>query len=73
MDMHLSRILIKIFPSDCIGSAFNAKGQMECPNCRQVERGGRWLYGNGSGSLDLKQDDPIEVLDPVEAERVRFH
>ena len=71
MDMHLSRILIKIFPSDCIGSAFNAKGQMECPNCRQVERG-RWLYGNGSGSLDLNQDDPVEDLDH-EAERVRIH
>ena len=32
--------------SDCIGSAFNAKGAMQCPNCRQVE-GGQWLYSGG--------------------------
>ncbi|EHA8586239.1 hypothetical protein COCNU_scaffold000125G000020 [Cocos nucifera] len=31
---------------DCIGSAFNAKGAMQCPNCRKVEKG-RWLYANG--------------------------
>ena len=31
---------------DCIGSAFNAKGRMQCPNCRHVEQG-QWLYANG--------------------------
>ncbi len=31
---------------DCIGSAFNSKGTMQCPNCRQVEDG-EWLYANG--------------------------
>lgn len=35
--------------SDCIGSAFNAKGAMQCPNCRKVEKG-RWLYANGNRS-----------------------
>ncbi|MCO5562277.1 hypothetical protein L7F22_015902 [Adiantum nelumboides] len=30
----------------CIGSAFNAKGAMQCPNCRQVE-GGQWLFSSG--------------------------
>lgn len=34
------------FHLDCIGSAFNAKGAMQCPNCRKVEKG-RWLYANG--------------------------
>ena len=32
--------------SDCIGSAFNAKGRMQCPNCRHVEQG-QWLYASG--------------------------
>ncbi|XP_042421056.1 uncharacterized protein LOC122009101 isoform X2 [Zingiber officinale] len=34
------------FHLDCIGSAFNVKGVMECPNCREVEKG-CWLYANG--------------------------
>lgn len=34
------------FHLDCIGSAFNAKGAMQCPNCRKIEKG-RWLYANG--------------------------
>ncbi|XP_020580067.1 uncharacterized protein LOC110024438 [Phalaenopsis equestris] len=34
------------FHLDCIGSAFNAKGAMQCPNCRKVEKG-QWLYSNG--------------------------
>ncbi|ONK61605.1 uncharacterized protein A4U43_C08F31700 [Asparagus officinalis] len=38
------------FHLDCIGSAFNAKGVMQCPNCRKVEKG-NWLYANGSRSL----------------------
>ncbi|XP_057960694.1 uncharacterized protein LOC131152828 isoform X2 [Malania oleifera] len=33
------------FHLDCIGSAFNIKGTMQCPNCRKIERG-RWLYAN---------------------------
>lgn len=38
------------FHLDCIGSAFNAKGAMQCPNCRKVEKG-QWLYANGCRSL----------------------
>ncbi|KAK3123942.1 hypothetical protein QOZ80_8AG0638330 [Eleusine coracana subsp. coracana] len=34
------------FHLDCIGSAFNAKGAMQCPNCRMIEKG-RWLYASG--------------------------
>ncbi|KAG8050565.1 hypothetical protein GUJ93_ZPchr0009g2160 [Zizania palustris] len=37
------------FHLDCIGSAFNAKGAMQCPNCRKIEKG-RWLYANGHQS-----------------------
>ncbi|PKI39634.1 hypothetical protein CRG98_039961 [Punica granatum] len=29
--------------SDCIGSAFNSKRVMECPNCREVEAG-QWRF-----------------------------
>ncbi|KAL3814665.1 hypothetical protein ACJIZ3_015933 [Penstemon smallii] len=35
------------FHLDCIGSAFNVKGSMQCPNCRKIEKG-QWLYANGS-------------------------
>ncbi|KAA8545183.1 hypothetical protein F0562_019928 [Nyssa sinensis] len=34
------------FHLDCIGSAFNIKGAMQCPNCRKIEKG-QWLYANG--------------------------
>lgn len=37
------------FHLDCIGSAFNAKGAMQCPNCRKVEKG-QWLYAHGHRS-----------------------
>ncbi|KAF8653859.1 hypothetical protein HU200_061988 [Digitaria exilis] len=43
------------FHLDCIGSAFNAKGAMQCPNCRKIEKG-RWLYASGqlpSADIDL--------------------
>ncbi|KAJ6831972.1 uncharacterized protein M6B38_344915 [Iris pallida] len=44
------------FHLDCIGSAFNAKGEMQCPNCRNVEKG-RWLYANGHrSSFDMDPD-----------------
>ncbi|PIA44394.1 hypothetical protein AQUCO_01700175v1 [Aquilegia coerulea] len=37
------------FHLDCIGSAFNVKGVMQCPNCRKIEKG-QWLYANGCRS-----------------------
>nr|AGZ15397.1 zinc finger RING-type [Phaseolus vulgaris] len=37
------------FHLDCIGSAFNVKGAMQCPNCRKIEKG-QWLYANGGRS-----------------------
>jgi hypothetical protein len=43
--------------SDCIGSAFNAKGVMQCPNCRKIEKG-NWLYANGSRpSQDINMEE----------------
>ncbi|KAL5232296.1 hypothetical protein ABZP36_031072 [Zizania latifolia] len=45
------------FHLDCIGSAFNAKGVMQCPNCRKIEKG-NWLYANGSRpSQDINMDE----------------
>jgi hypothetical protein len=42
---------------DCIGSAFNIKGAMQCPNCRKIEKG-QWLYANGSRSYpEFSMDD----------------
>ncbi|KAG9443789.1 hypothetical protein H6P81_015129 [Aristolochia fimbriata] len=45
------------FHLDCIGSAFNAKGLMQCPNCRKIEKG-QWLYANGYRSFpEFTMDD----------------
>ncbi|XWS42372.1 hypothetical protein CRYUN_Cryun16bG0009000 [Craigia yunnanensis] len=45
------------FHLDCIGSAFNIKGAMQCPNCRKIEKG-QWLYANGCGSCpEFNVDD----------------
>ncbi|KAH6762525.1 hypothetical protein C2S52_019958 [Perilla frutescens var. hirtella] len=45
------------FHLDCIGSAFNIKGAMQCPNCRKIEKG-QWLYANGSRPLpEFNMDD----------------
>jgi hypothetical protein len=50
-------ISLFIFVSDCIGSAFNIKGAMQCPNCRKIEKG-QWLYANGSRSYpEFNMDD----------------
>ncbi|KAL9267591.1 E3 ubiquitin-protein ligase RFI2-like protein [Drosera capensis] len=38
------------FHLDCIGSAFNVKGVMQCPNCRKIEKG-QWLYATGCRSF----------------------
>lgn len=55
------------FHLDCIGSAFNMKGAMQCPNCRKIEDG-RWLYANGSSrSLpDFGIDDWTFSEEPYE-------
>ncbi|OIW17491.1 hypothetical protein TanjilG_22603 [Lupinus angustifolius] len=45
------------FHLDCIGSAFNVKGAMQCPNCRKIEKG-KWLYANGCRSYpEFSLDD----------------
>ncbi|XP_057792257.1 E3 ubiquitin-protein ligase IPI1-like isoform X2 [Salvia miltiorrhiza] len=55
------------FHLDCIGSAFNIKGAMQCPNCRKIEKG-QWLYANGGRQLpefsmdDLAHDEDLYDL-----------
>lgn len=45
------------FHLDCIGSAFNSKGAMQCPNCRKIEKG-QWLYAGGYRPLsEFNMDD----------------
>ncbi|XP_024030898.1 E3 ubiquitin-protein ligase RFI2 isoform X2 [Morus notabilis] len=55
------------FHLDCIGSAFNMKGAMQCPNCRKVENG-QWLYANGSTRSfpEFTIDDWIPDEDPYD-------
>ncbi|KAJ7526124.1 hypothetical protein O6H91_17G082800 [Diphasiastrum complanatum] len=43
-----------LFHLDCVGSAFNAKGSMQCPNCQCIEEG-QWLYANGSHRWKILQ------------------
>ncbi|KAJ7526123.1 hypothetical protein O6H91_17G082700 [Diphasiastrum complanatum] len=50
------------FHLECIGSAFNAKGSMQCPNCRCIEEG-QWLYANGSPRLQNSSMDGLEEGD----------
>lgn len=53
----LSFIFYPLVSPDCIGSAFNAKGIMQCPNCRTIEMG-NWLYANGfRASQDVNNDE----------------
>ena len=47
MHIPMFYIVLLLWYADCIGSAFNMKGAMQCPNCRKVEKG-RWLYASGS-------------------------
>lgn len=60
-----------IFVSDCICSAFNAKGLMQCPNCRNVEEG-KWLYANSYNcppevSMDeFTHEEEISTLNSLE-------
>ncbi|URE03437.1 zinc finger, C3HC4 type, domain containing protein [Musa troglodytarum] len=65
------------FHLDCIGSAFNAKGVMQCPNCRKVEEG-NWFYANGSHSTpeltmdEWIQDEDLYNLNYAESDLVTF-
>ena len=47
---HFSYGYVSRSHADCIGSAFNAKGAMQCPNCRKIEKG-QWLYATGCRQL----------------------
>ena len=63
--------------ADCIGSAFNTKGEMQCPNCRKVEKG-QWLYANGvSPSFpEFSMDDwnhDEDAYDPSYSEMVNCY
>ncbi|KAM2404930.1 hypothetical protein ACFXTH_032203 [Malus domestica] len=58
-------------PLHCVGSAFNVKGIMDCPNCCEIEND-EWRYYvscSPDHELDLSEDDmdyedsPIEFLD----------
>ncbi|CAH8276885.1 unnamed protein product [Arabidopsis lyrata] len=45
------------FHLDCVGSFFNIKNKMECPCCRQIEKG-KWLFAK---PVDL--DPPYRDID----------
>ncbi|KAF5179851.1 E3 ubiquitin-protein ligase rfi2 [Thalictrum thalictroides] len=59
------------FHLDCIGSAFNVKGVMQCPNCRKIEKG-QWLFASGARSCpDFSLEDwahDEDLYDPSYAE-----
>lgn len=52
-----------VFGTDCIGSAFNVKGVMQCPNCRKIEKG-QWLYADSGRSFpEINFEDLISHED----------
>uniref|UniRef100_A0A7N0UGW5 RING-type domain-containing protein n=2 Tax=Kalanchoe fedtschenkoi TaxID=63787 RepID=A0A7N0UGW5_KALFE len=55
------------FHLDCIGSAFNLKGAMQCPNCQTVEKG-HWLYANEAAHEvpEYSANDWIHDQEPYE-------
>ncbi|KAK0607206.1 hypothetical protein LWI29_011319 [Acer saccharum] len=55
-----------IFHLDCIGSAFNAAGIMQCPNCRQIEKGEWFCYENRDSETDMEQifNQDVEGQEP---------
>ncbi|KAI3469377.1 hypothetical protein Pfo_026040 [Paulownia fortunei] len=55
-----------IFHLDCIGSEFNYKGAMKCPNCRVTENG-EWRIAEDEEFDD--DDSPLNVVNP----RVEIH
>ncbi|XP_010550990.1 PREDICTED: uncharacterized protein LOC104821725 isoform X2 [Tarenaya hassleriana] len=55
------------FHLDCIGSAFNAKGMMQCPNCRKIEKG-QWLYANGCRPFPDDWPREEDMYDPPYSE-----
>ncbi|XP_059630170.1 uncharacterized protein LOC132273165 [Cornus florida] len=50
---------------DCIGSEFNIKGAMQCPNCRVTENG-EWRFATGGSDSNIDytdEDEPYPVPD----------
>ncbi|XP_030923680.1 uncharacterized protein LOC115950612 isoform X1 [Quercus lobata] len=52
-----------VFHLDCIGSAFNVKGAMQCPNCREVESGVWRCFGDEGPEQTIDQETNDEVAD----------
>ncbi|CAL9222977.1 unnamed protein product [Arabidopsis halleri] len=72
IDNDIQRTLVTLkcahkFHLDCIGSAYNAKGFMECPNCRNIEPG-EWRFANGThfnaDNMIAGDDEQEEDNDP---------
>lgn len=59
------------FSSDCIGSAFNVKGAMQCPNCREVESGVWRCFGDEGPEQIIDQETNDEVADEFDMVKPR--
>ena len=57
-----------IFP-DCIGSEFNVKGAMQCPNCRATEDG-QWLFVDDDIDESIQDEDEEEEEEAVEMVKI---
>nr|XP_009629863.1 uncharacterized protein LOC104119940 [Nicotiana tomentosiformis] len=61
------------FHTDCIGSEFNNRGRMQCPNCRKIEEAGNWRWFAGPQNEDPNEqqnniidDEEYPQLSPQE-------
>ena len=52
--------------SDCIGSEFNARGIMRCPNCRVIEVG-EWRFSNGQCTHNANDNQAQVLVEVVKA------
>ncbi|XP_009136268.1 uncharacterized protein LOC103860418 [Brassica rapa] len=59
------------FHLDCIGSAFNAKGFMQCPNCMQIEPG-QWRYATNPPIPTISEGDWLSEEEDDDANSDRF-
>ncbi|KAK1591364.1 hypothetical protein Q3G72_006555 [Acer saccharum] len=52
-----------VFHLDCIGSAFNVTGIMQCPNCRQIQKGEWLLFDTRDSESETEQNFNQDVED----------
>lgn len=56
---------------DCIGSEFNYRNEMKCPNCRVVENG-EWLMPDQEDLDDIVDEDYSNSINMINVSPLLF-